>query len=195
MNRRQLPVVRTLIAAPCDVPWGSMEGDEKKRHCSQCSRDVHNLSAMTTAEMEAFLAAATPDETGHLPCISLFQRSDGTVLTSDCPIGVSRRRRRALLTSTLGIGGVALVAMSALATLWLDHKRELAPEVATTETPAVLNTNKPPAYPPPLPSEITNELTTVQMAGGMMMMPPMEPEKPVPPKKEVPTRIKGKMAR
>lgn len=146
MNKRALPLVNTLIAAPCDVPWDSMQGDERTRHCSECKRDVHNLSAMTHAEVEAFLEALTPDASGHLPCISLFKRTDGTVLTTDCPVGLSARRRRSLLTATLGAGAVALVAMTAIATLWLDHTRALASD-DLVDRPAVLDTKKDP--PPP----------------------------------------------
>jgi len=161
---RSLPVVNTLIAAPCDVPWDTMHGDAKTRHCGECRRDVHNLSAMTYEEMQAFLEAATPDTNGHLPCISLFQRADGTVLTADCPVGLSARRRRSLLTSTLGIGAVALVAMTALATLWLDHKRELAAD-PFADPPSVFEPAKTVlTYPLPRPA-----LGPKPDPGGMMM--------------------------
>ncbi|MFO0735511.1 MAG: hypothetical protein U0270_06515 [Labilithrix sp.] len=115
---RRLPVVTSIIAAPCDVPWASMQGDHRSRHCAQCNRDVHNLSAMTETELFAFLDAveALPANQ-HKPCVSLFQRFDGTVLTADCPIGMSRRQRRALLTAALGAAGVAVVAVSAFAML------------------------------------------------------------------------------
>src|SRR3982750_3377365 len=83
---RHLPVVSSIIAAPCDVPWAAMAGDHRTRHCGECKRDVHNLSAMTEAEMATFLdAVGARPENQAVPCISLFQRSDGTVLTADCP--------------------------------------------------------------------------------------------------------------
>lgn len=33
---------RVYIAAPCSVPWDSMEGDERIRHCQQCKLNVYN---------------------------------------------------------------------------------------------------------------------------------------------------------
>ncbi|MFO0739337.1 MAG: hypothetical protein U0270_25800 [Labilithrix sp.] len=170
--QRSLPVLQTLIAAPCDVPWAAMPGDHRTRRCGECKRDVHNLSAMTEAEMAAFLdvVSARP-ENQRAPCISLFQRSDGTVLTADCPVGLSRRRRRALLTATLSAGAVALVAVSALAML---HYRAQDPEPAFSEGPApAVLTPAVPAYPAPLPSTITPRHTRdpgegVQIKGEML---------------------------
>ena len=202
---RSLPVVNTLIAAPCDVPWDSMHGDATKRHCGECKRDVHNLSAMTHAEMRAFLDAATPDETGHLPCISLFQRTDGTVLTADCPVGLGARRRRALLTSTLSIGAVALVAVTALATLWLDHERKVAFD-SFDDRPAVFETKKstPFQYVPSLFGTKSDRAPEgVMMAGAPVVrvapLPPQPSVTGIPPAVPVPNiraehmQLKGKM--
>lgn len=172
---RSLPVVNTLIASPCDVPWESMTGDEKTRHCGECKRDVHNLSAMTKAEMDAFLEAATPDASGHLPCISLFQRPDGTVLTADCPVGISRRRRKALLTATLGSGMVALAAMTALATLsMLRPAPALHADAIERPIPAVLETRPAtPAY--PLPADAVEACAFPVPQPGMQVRPVVKP--------------------
>jgi hypothetical protein len=113
--KRQLPLANVLIASPCDVPWTSMVGDERRRHCGSCNKDVHNLSAMTRDEIDAFLDAAAAS--GPTPCVSLFQRADGTVLTADCPVGVRRRRMRSLLAVTLGAGAMAVIGFTALALL------------------------------------------------------------------------------
>ena len=114
-TKRQLPLATVLVASPCDVPWTSMVGDDRLRHCAACKKDVHNLSAMTRDEIDAFLARA--GATGPMPCISLFQRADGTVLTADCPVGIRRRRARSLLAATLGLGAAAVIAFTALALL------------------------------------------------------------------------------
>lgn len=118
--RRSLPMVSMLIASPCDVPWEKMVGDERVRHCGQCDKNVHNLSAMTTDEAHAFLESVTraSSETGApLPCLNLWQRQDGTVITADCPVGVRRRRMRSLLAASLGVGALAVIAATALAVM------------------------------------------------------------------------------
>jgi hypothetical protein len=39
----------------CDASWEDMEGSDKERHCYTCSKQVHNLSAMTEHEAALFL--------------------------------------------------------------------------------------------------------------------------------------------
>jgi hypothetical protein len=186
MQRRALPVVHSLIAAPCDVAWGSMVGDDRRRHCGECKRDVHNLSAMTDSEVVAFLEgiAALPENV-HAPCVSLFQRADGTMLTADCPVGLRRRRRRAILVSTMQLGAVAVVAVTALATMFLHQsgsKLDEEPPVLA-HTAVFTPTVEPPAYRelivPPTPSHVRDVPEGVHMAGGIRPMPP--PVEPPPP--------------
>lgn len=69
-----------VIASPCPVNWDSMVGDERVRHCSGCSKNVYNLSDMTSAEAEEFL-----EENGSSQCLRLFRRDDGKVMTDNCP--------------------------------------------------------------------------------------------------------------
>lgn len=112
-RRRPLPLLDNIrIASPCDADWDDMIGNERKRFCAECSKDVFNLSAMTGAEAEALLT-----EKNNL-CVRLFRRTDGTVLTADCPVGVSRRRRRyvGLTALALGILGGATMTFFATAT-------------------------------------------------------------------------------
>jgi hypothetical protein len=109
--QRRLPMAKTVIASPCDVAWTSMHGDERMRFCKSCEKYVHNLSAMSAADVEAFLDRAAGTNT----CVRLFERADGTILTEDCPVGVKRRRRRALLLTTLGIGACALFGFTSIA--------------------------------------------------------------------------------
>jgi hypothetical protein len=179
-----------------------MAGDDRKRHCRDCKRDVHNLSAMTDAEVAAFLeAAAALPENVHAPCVSLFQRADGTVLTADCPIGLSRRRRRAILASTLQVGAVAIVAVSALATMVmhqsattkLEDESPRLEHVSTVTVPNVVVDTRTPYYgvvQPPSPSLDRDRPEGVHMAGGMRAMPP--PVKPPPPPRRQLTRVATK---
>ena len=57
MSSRRLEAVS--IDRPCPKRWSELVGDERKRYCSACSQHVTNLSALTRAEAEGFLAAST----------------------------------------------------------------------------------------------------------------------------------------
>ncbi len=88
--RNQLP--RLEIASPCAATWADMAGDDRVRHCAHCDRTVYNVVALTTTEVLTLLQAE-----GRMPCLRLWQRADGTVLTADCPVGrrrVGSRRQR-----------------------------------------------------------------------------------------------------
>ena len=43
------------IQEPCHEDWRQMCGDEKKRFCEACQKNVHNLSEMTKAEANTLL--------------------------------------------------------------------------------------------------------------------------------------------
>ena len=90
------------IAAPCPASWGEMEGDNRVRSCAACKLNVYNLSGMTGEEAEELLGT----KEGRV-CVRLFRRRDGTVLTSDCPVGSKRWR-------SLSKAIAALFAASAL---------------------------------------------------------------------------------
>ena len=87
---KEAPVLDGLrVASPCEVPWDSMKGDDRVRHCGACRLNVYNLSAMPRGEAEALVRGAE----GRL-CVRFFRRADGTVLTQDCPVGLEKVRRR-----------------------------------------------------------------------------------------------------
>ena len=77
------------VASPCKADWKRMVGDDRVRFCAQCGKNVYNLSGMAREEAEAFLR-----EIEAAPCVRFFRRADGTVLTSDCPVGLRRKRRK-----------------------------------------------------------------------------------------------------
>jgi hypothetical protein len=105
---QKLPLLENVaIAAPCTASWDAMVGDERVRFCGQCEKNVYNLSAMPRDEAEALLAARE----GKM-CVRLYKRTDGTVITSDCPVGVKRRRRRRAVAGVLGGGMMAASAAS-----------------------------------------------------------------------------------
>jgi len=81
-----------------------MPGTDQVRHCTQCDKNVYNLSAMTGRQAEALLR----ETEGHL-CAKLYRRADGTILTENCPVGLRNLGRR--------ISRVAGAAMSAMLTI------------------------------------------------------------------------------
>lgn len=86
-----------MIAAPCNMGWENMEGDERVRFCNQCSLNVYNLSGMSDQEAEALL-----QEKGTNLCISLYRRADGTVLTENCPVGLRKIKAKLLKARSQG---------------------------------------------------------------------------------------------
>jgi cytochrome c-type biogenesis protein CcmE len=113
------PVLRApRIPTPCEVPWDSMAGDATVRFCSRCSKHVYNLSALTRAEAAQVLER----EAGA--CIRYYERPDGTLLTSDCPMGRAKRRaRRTLMGAAFGaaLAGPAAVPLVASYAGWEGH--------------------------------------------------------------------------
>lgn len=89
------PLDKIRIASPCAADWGKMYGDDRKRFCSECKLNVYNLSAMTKAEAERLLI----NSEGRL-CVRFYRRTDGTVLTENCPVGWERVKQRVSLIAT-----------------------------------------------------------------------------------------------
>ena len=97
------------VAAPCEVEWDSMFGNERIRFCGQCKLNVYNLSQMTKGEAEQLIASSE----GRL-CIRYYRRSDGSILTRNCPVGLRAIKKRitriasavtsALVTFFAGLG-------------------------------------------------------------------------------------------
>lgn len=107
-----LPLLaRVQIASPCHARWDEMTGDERVRHCGACDKDVYDLSEMTTADAEALLSREGP-----AACVRLHRRADGTVLTSDCPVGAKKKRRRRWIAAGVAVAGGILAAGASLVT-------------------------------------------------------------------------------
>ncbi|HVK64085.1 MAG TPA: hypothetical protein VM694_06420 [Polyangium sp.] len=126
-EKRRLPLLsRVGVAAPCSADWASMVGDERARFCPSCEKNVYNLSALTAQEAEQLIR----EKEGNL-CVRYFQRKDGTVMTSDCPVGVRRRRvRRVLSLVAVGVGAAA-----AGAGLNMSAERKMGQMVLAPERP------------------------------------------------------------
>ena len=99
------------VASPCPASWERMEGDEQVRFCALCRLNVYNLSGMSRQEAEELIR----QKQGRL-CVRFYQRSDGTMLTQDCPVGLQAIRKR---VATLVTGAFALwLGLISLAALW-----------------------------------------------------------------------------
>ncbi len=108
-QKRALPMLdQVRVASPCNASWTAMVGDDRSRYCGKCEKNVYNLSAMTREEAELLML----EKEGNL-CIRLYRRTDGTVLTQDCPVGVRKKRFR--LVGVLAIGASAAAAAAGFA--------------------------------------------------------------------------------
>jgi TonB family protein len=95
MTTHDSPLERIRIAAPCKAEWKWMYGNDRVRFCGQCSLNVFNLSAMTREEAEDLIRR----NDGNL-CVRFYRRKDGTILTSNCPVGLRAIRHRFTRTKT-----------------------------------------------------------------------------------------------
>jgi hypothetical protein len=103
----RLPMLaRAKIASPCSADWMQMVGDDRVRFCGACKKDVYNFSSMTAPEVEALMLAKGIDL-----CARLYRRKDGTIMTSDCSVGVYMKwMNRAAVAVIAFIGGAVAVA-------------------------------------------------------------------------------------
>ncbi len=101
--KRQLPLMAlAYVASPCKANWNEMVGDERTRFCKTCSKNVHNLSKMSFDEAELFLRQLTGDA-----CVRLYRRTDGSIVTNDCPVGVRNKRMKRTAGALVGAGMAA----------------------------------------------------------------------------------------
>lgn len=116
-ERRQLPLLDQIrVASPCPAKWEEMVGNDRKRFCLSCDKHVFNLSALSREDAEQFLA----ENAGGEVCVRYYQRADGTIMTSDCSVGVRRKNRKKLALAVAGAGAMAFGAVAAL----MHHRKE-----------------------------------------------------------------------
>jgi hypothetical protein len=87
--KNEIQLDRLRIASPCPTTWEQMKGDERARFCDLCSLHVYNIAELTASEAKSLIA----NSEGRI-CARLYRRSDGTVITGDCPVGLRAIRRR-----------------------------------------------------------------------------------------------------
>ena len=160
--RRRLSLIdQVTIASPCKAKWEDMVGDDQVRFCGRCRKDVYDLSAMQRDEAEALLL-----EKSDGMCARLYRRSDGTVLTADCPTGARDKRRRRAIAATVG-GGV--LAAAALGSSMTDRA-----EVGPTRTVGEMRVSILPSPRPvePLSGRPTMGLMSMGAVGPLHATPP-----------------------
>jgi hypothetical protein len=99
MRKESLP-----IEAPCGEDWDGMIGDDRRRHCQKCDKDVLNVSAMTAQDLRRLLGRGENlcvryafDDSGHvelrkeatLPLIPAALLSRGRELALGASLAVS----------------------------------------------------------------------------------------------------------
>ena len=117
------------IASPCRARWEDMGGDDRARFCGQCSKHVYNFSAMTRGEVENLIR----EKEGRL-CGRFYQRTDGRMLTADCP-SESRQRRNRL--ARLGSAVVAFVLFLAGGCARHATMGAMTPTITPLENPQI----------------------------------------------------------
>lgn len=172
-QKRSLPMLdQVKVASPCNADWNQMQGDDKSRYCGKCEKNVYNLSAMSREDAELLIL----EKEGNL-CIRLYRRTDGTVLTEDCPVGVRRKRLR--LLGVVAIAGGAMATAAGFAASLVTQGKP--------SHPVAVEMGAPPPEPPP---HVQGEA----VMGDMAEAPPSAvPAKPPPPVKVEPPPVTPKL--
>jgi hypothetical protein len=171
-----------------------MHGDDKVRHCGDCAKNVYNLAGMTRFDAQLLL-----EQTEGRVCIRMFRRHDGTVLTSDCPVGLAERTYRAARRTTL----TAASTVFALAASVIGYFSFFAPAekaCAAASTTSMTLQTKADAIPVPWDNQWTNPISGGVAAPrhdvvmGEMPMPPRDRRTPPAPRKAPGHALMGKPA-
>jgi len=94
MSKFTNPLNNVKIASPCSQNWDAMIGTDRRRFCGDCRLNVYNLSGMSQREAENLLL----NSEGRL-CVRFYRRTDGSVLTRDCPVGWAAVKQRVSRTA------------------------------------------------------------------------------------------------
>jgi hypothetical protein len=91
-------------ASPCSSTWEKMAagGTDKFRVCKKCSLYVYNFANMDQSEATkiVFQREGKTNPT-------FYQRTDGTYLTSDCPVALAKQKQDTLLAASISIAFLA----------------------------------------------------------------------------------------
>ena len=124
------------IASPCPANWEQMNGDARVRFCDLCSLHVYNISEMSRAEFDQLIA----NTSGRL-CARLYRRSDGTIITKDCPVGLRAFQRRLAKRAGAICATIISFAIGAFGQKATTEKSSCRPQVQITKANDNLQTN------------------------------------------------------
>jgi hypothetical protein len=159
MSRVNLDLIE--VPNPCTVPWESMQGDDRVRHCGQCRQNVYHLSKMSKEEAEELIL----QKEGKL-CVQFYRRADGSVVTRSC---AAVRLWRGLVST------VTLTCLGVLTFFGLTRVMQSAPANSTLGG-FIGSSIKPPAHSPS--TECRPEPPAPEVAPA-----PHEPAQPAPEQK------------
>ena len=145
------------VAAPCNVAWDSMFGDERVRFCGQCTLNVYNLSDMTRREAETLVAQTE----GRL-CVRYYKRSDGSIITRNCPVGLRAIKKR-LTRVASAIGSAVLSFFAGLGVYGIAGRSSLVSK--SSPIMGTIAVQGKPVVPPPLvPVEVMGQMRVIDGA-------------------------------
>jgi hypothetical protein len=108
----------------------AVDGD-RVHFCAGCKKNVYNLSAMTQTQAEGLLRK----HEGHL-CVRYYKRTDGTILTQNCPVGQAALRMQMIARSKrVALAAAVFTSMVALADMSLVSQRRAT--VGDSASPSV----------------------------------------------------------
>ena len=113
------------IPEPCHADWDAMRPEDRGRFCFECQTRVHDLSAMTEAEAEAFLERTACEDV----CVSYQHAPDGTIIFKRpasrpapvVPLSRLRRPHTAATAATVARTALAGVGMAAALAACAPH--------------------------------------------------------------------------
>jgi hypothetical protein len=114
MRSRSLP--RITIPVACTADWNAMrpiEADGRARRCGACDKPVYDTRSLTRGHLRRLIL----EHEGHLPCLRLHRRPDGTVVTKSCFAPVLRAGR--FLWLKAGLAAVAFWSMVFASWSWM----------------------------------------------------------------------------
>ncbi len=164
---RAVRSLRLRVASPCTEDWEGMTGNHLVRYCGKCEKNVYNLSELTANE-----ATRLVEQMEGRMCATFYTRTDGSVLTADCPVGAKKvRRKRQVIAAAFGAlaGLFGWIARPAPAHVMGDIAE---PRVAGGIEP--MPAPPPPAPPPEIGPPTTGSVAPIREMGEVA--PPRPPK-------------------